>query len=318
MADLVAALTAYEWPVPQRDADVGVASLAAAAAQVKRLYQSGRHADAVRTLPDVLRQARAARSAAPEARSSQVDALVADIYHVVGSVLLKFGDASLAMVAADRSMTAAQRSDEPIAIAGSARLATHALMSSGHPDRAADMAQSVVERFDRLVPKPPEDGLAVRGALLLRGAIASARHEERERSLQLLDEASAVGERVGRDGNLRWTAFGPTNVLLHRLNVAVTLGDAGHAIAYAKQVRLDRVALAERRACLFIDVARAFTQWGKHDKAYQALRTAEKISPQELQVRRTVHRLISDLICAVPNRLQAPLREMAERIGAAV
>ena len=45
--------------------------------------------------------------------------------------------------------------------------------------------------------------------------------------MALLSEAGQAGSQLGSDYNHRWTAFGPVNVLLHRVHAAVRLGDAG-------------------------------------------------------------------------------------------
>ncbi|SPL99955.1 unnamed protein product [[Actinomadura] parvosata subsp. kistnae] len=44
-----------------------------------------------------------------------------------------------------------------------------------------------------------------------------------------------------------WTAFGPNNVLCHRVHIALRLGDAGTAIDYARQVDLDLLPINERK-----------------------------------------------------------------------
>jgi hypothetical protein len=103
---------------------------------------------------------------------------------------------------------------------------------------------------------------------MLRTAVAAARSHNRQTALDLLQQAQYAAQRLGRDVNEGWTFFGPTNVLLHRVHVAISLGDARQAVDYAASVQLERVTSAERRACLFIDVAAAYTQWGKHEKAY--------------------------------------------------
>jgi hypothetical protein len=67
-------------------------------------------------------------------------------------------------------------------------------------------------------------------------AIAAAQYENRGEADELLTEAEEAADRLGDDLNLRWTAFGPTNASLHRVNIAVTLGDAGTAIDVARAI----------------------------------------------------------------------------------
>ena len=81
------------------------------------------------------------------------------------------------------------------------------------------------------------------GSLLLRGAIAAAQHGNRATAHELLTEADDAARRLGADGNLRWTAFGPTNTKLHRVNIAVVLGDAGTAIDVARGINLDKITI---------------------------------------------------------------------------
>jgi len=122
--------------------------------------------------------------------------------------------------------------------------------------------------------------------------------------------------RLGSDYNHRWTAFGPANVRLHRVNVAVRLGDAGAAIDHARKVNLDLLPITERKASFFIDTAQAFAQWGKHEKAYQALRAADQLAPQEARFRPAVRHLVTDLLATAPPTVRLHLREFADHIGA--
>jgi hypothetical protein len=125
-----------------------------------------------------------------------------------------------------------------------------------------------------------------------------------------------VGRFVGHDGNAHWTAFGPTNVELHQVAAAVCLGDAGAAIDLASHVDLTPIALAERKAAFVIDVEHAITQWGKYDKALDAVRTAESYAPEEVRSRRSVHRLIGEIAERSPIRLQRDARAYGVSIGA--
>lgn len=102
------------------------------------------------------------------------------------------------------------------------------------------------------------------GSLLLRGAIAAAQRGNRSTAHELLTEADDAARRLGVDGNLRWTAFGPINTQLHRVNIAVILGDAGTAIDVARGINLDKITVTERKASLLIDTARAFLQYRRH------------------------------------------------------
>lgn len=81
------------------------------------------------------------------------------------------------------------------------------------------------------------------------------------------------------------------------------------------QPNLGKVDVTERRASFLLDTARAFLQYGKHDKAYLALRAAEEMAPEEIAGRPAVHRLVRDLITSAPPSTQRQAEDFAHRIG---
>ena len=121
--------------------------------------------------------------------------------------------------------------------------------------------------------------------------------------------------RLGHDGNDRWTGFGPSNVRQHRVTVALALGDAGTAITFARQVQLDKIILAERKASLFVDVAQAYAQWGRHDNGLTALRTAYRIAPEEIRSRPAVHRIVAELAALSRGHTRSRVLDFAADAG---
>jgi transcriptional regulator with XRE-family HTH domain len=291
-------------------------ALTTAVTEAKQAYQGCRYAEVMSRLPGLLTDLQAACDSLDGDARLRACALAADAYHVAASVLLKLGDHGLAWLAADRSMRAAVLSQDPLVAGSSARIITHALMADGHFGAAATTASSHAQRLTAEIPRPTPGSLSVYGSLLLRGALAAAQAEDRDASMTLLHEAGEAGSRLGGDHNHRWTAFGPANVLLHRVHVAVRLGDAGAAISHARRVNLSQLTVTERKASLFVDTAQAFAQWGKHEQAYHALRAAEQLAPQEVRARPAVRRLVSHLAATAPPTIRPHLSEFATRIGA--
>jgi hypothetical protein len=246
---------------------------------------------------------------------SQACTLSADAHHVAAGLLLKLDDQGLAYLAADRSMRAAQASEDPVTVGASARIITHTLMNGGHLPAAISTASSYAAQLDRDMDSHTPESLSVYGSLLLRGSVAAAQRGTRGTAHEMLDEADEAAKRLGVDGNYRWTAFGPVNSRLHRVNIAVTLGDAGTAIDVARGVDLNRLTVTERKASLLIDVARAFLQWGRHEKAYIALRTAEATAHEEVSGRPSVHRLLGQLRATAPPSIRRDVDQFASQIG---
>ncbi|MGH7610375.1 MAG: XRE family transcriptional regulator, partial [Candidatus Dormibacteria bacterium] len=213
-------------------------------------------------------------------------------------------------------MSTALTSQDPLTIGASARIVTHSLMNYGQLTAAVTTARNHSLRLDREVQEQTPDSLSVYGSVLLRGAIAAAQHDERGTAHEMLAEATDAARRVGTDANLRGTAFGPVNVQMHHVNVAVTLGDAGTAIDLARQINLAAITVTERKACLLIDIARAFLQWGRYEQAYVALRAAEETAPEEVAARPAVCTLVLNLAALAPPGIRRDAQQFATRIGA--
>ena len=286
-----------------------------AVAAAKRNYQDCRYSTVTDSLPQLLADLRTACATHEGDTRLQAEALSAEAHHVAASILLKLDEEGLAWVAADRSMQAARNSQDLTVIGSSARIITHALMNDGHHGAATRTASTYAERMGRDIDERTPDFLSVYGALLLRGAAAAGHRSDRHTAATLLDEAQNAGRELGGDFNHRWTAFGPTNVQLHRVNIALRLGDAGAAIQEARRIDLDRIPLTERKAKLLVDTSGALTQWGKHDKAYDVLRFAHQLAPEEISARPAVHRMLRDLMATAPPSTKRQLRDFTTDIG---
>ncbi len=301
---------------PQKAPDI--ATLTAAATAARRQYQACRYSELIKHLPDLLARLHAACQTLDGEDRLRACALSADAHHVAAGLLLKLDDQGLASLAADRSMRAAIASEDPLAVGASARIITHTLMNGRHLAAAISTASGHAARLDRGVAAHTPDSLSVYGSLLLRGAIAAAQHDDRDTAYQLLGEADDAARRLGADGNLRWTAFGPVNAKMHRVNIAITLGDAGTAVDVARRIDLSTITVTERKASLLIDTARAFLQWGRHEKAYIALRAAQETAPEEVAGRPSVHRLVRDPVTTAPPSIRQDAEQFATQIGVAL
>ncbi len=307
---LVAAVLGGQGSAESTETDLVALTQRVAAA--KRRYQSCAYAGLLTSLPPLLGSLNGAADRSHRRDIPSAYRLTAEAFQIAGSVLLKLGDVSMAMLAADRSLTAANHSGDPITVAASARLVTHALISAGHPIHGAEYAADTVDRLDQAVPATPTAD-AVLGALLLRGAIAAARASDRHGATDLLSRADERAARGVPEGNLCWTGFNTANVQLHRVHAALTLGDAGQAIDHAHRIDLTKIDLPERRARLMIDVAHAYHQWNKPESAYQALRAAEETAPEEVHTRTGTRQLIDNLQRTAPASLRPHLAAMAQR-----
>ncbi|MGW5689339.1 XRE family transcriptional regulator [Nonomuraea sp. NPDC003754] len=312
LENLATVLVDYTAPT---NGPVDLQALSADVVAAKQNYQACRYTQVAEDLPALLRGLRAACAQLSGDAQLQAHALSAEAHHVAASVLLKQDDTRLAWLAADRSMQAAHASKAPLVIGSSSRIITHALMDGGHHRAATDATRTAAVRMDADMHAPSPDDLSIYGSLLLRGAVAAAQSGDRHNVAELLDEAAEAGSRLGYDGNHMWTAFGPNNVLCHRVNVALRLGDAGTAIEHARHVQIDSLPINERKATLLLDTSRAFLMCGKHEQALHILRAAGEIALEEVAGRDVALQVVRDMLVTAPISVRREAREYAESVG---
>jgi hypothetical protein len=231
------------------DAAPPIGALEAAVDNAFRQFAACRYSDLVNTLPALLGRLEAACLALEGEERSRAFALCADAHRIASDLLLfKLDDQGLGYLAADRGIRAALASGDPVTVATAARAVTAAMMNGGHFATATTTASIHAQRLHDDISAHTPESLSVYGAILLFGAEAAARAGKRDTATELLGEADEAARRLGFDGNHRWTAFGPTNAKLYRVNFAVTLGDAGTAVDVARKIDLGMIPTPERKA----------------------------------------------------------------------
>jgi hypothetical protein len=150
------------------------------------------------------------------------------------------------------------------------------------------------------------------GGLTLQRAAIAARVNDPDTAYAHLERARQIAGRLGEGRNDYNTEFGPANVALYEIAVAVDLGDAGRALRAAT---VDTTGLsAERRARMLIDVARAHAQRRQVGEAVTALRQAEDIAPELVRGHYLARQLVSDLL-TMQDPPSSELRELSVRLG---
>jgi hypothetical protein len=161
--------------------------------------------------------------------------------------------------------------------------------------------------------------LTWRGALTLISAIIAARRNDTAEAGDRLDHADDLARLLGADGNIGWTAFGPTNVLIHRVSVAVSLSDPSGALATAEQLNITGlpVGLNGRQAQFHLDSAWAHAQLGEDPQAVIHLLDTERVAPELVRANPHARALIQDLLARERRRVVPGLLGLAVRAGVA-
>lgn len=254
-------------------------------------YQRGRLGQVIRMLPGLIEGAQYLEdsTAAAEPGGGGVWAVSARVHHLAATTLAKIGEADLAWMSAERAMYAADQVDDPLVLASAARAGTHALLAVGRYDDALTLGVTAARWLQGLVREHDPAALSLAGMLYLRSAIASARHQDRATTSDLLRRADEAAALLGEDANYWQTGFRPTNVRLHRVSAALDLGDIEYVVRQAEMPRPASPPLPVERAVAHrIDLARALSLVARDDEALSQLLQAEEQAPELVRHSATV------------------------------
>jgi transcriptional regulator with XRE-family HTH domain len=296
---------------------VTVASLATQAAETHAAYQAAKYEEVIVGLPELLTAADALHHTASSAERR--DALVgyADAYGVAAKLLTKMGAGELALLAADRSATAAVDADELATRGLSAYHVVCALLREDRPEDAEHLAVTMADLTRQQASPDNPLMVSISGALWLIAAVISARRADRVEAWRRLAIAEDLAATLGEDANFGWTAFGPTNVAIHRVAVAAELGDPGEALRSSAGVDPASLpaGLNSRKAQIHIHLAWAQAQRHRDAEAVLHLMEAEQIAPQAVRYNVIVRELIRSMLARQKRMKTSALHALAVRAG---
>ena len=241
--------------------------------------------------------------------------LLTDTYQAVAAMMAKLGETDAAWIAADRAAFTAEMLHDRLAVAASLFRMAHVFLTLRQTDQAQAVASAAIRGLEQQAEgEPTTEALSLCGAFHLVLAIAAARDNDRLQAHEHLDQARKIADRIGEDRDDFGTEFGPTNVALHAVGVAVELGDAGQALDLARDIDPARLS-AERQARYDIDLAQAHAMRRQTGEALRCLEEAERLTPEQTRTHRVARAVARDLIQLSGSRLRPELRELAERFG---
>jgi transcriptional regulator with XRE-family HTH domain len=203
-------------------------------------------------------------------------------YQLAATQLTKIGEADLAWIAADRGLAASRAAEDVVLTANLLRTVAHALQATGRYEEAVQLTNDAASYLEPSLSHPTPEMLSVYGTLFLAGSIAAARANDAITTRSFLTEAEKAAQQLGHDANHLWTAFGPTNVAIHRVATASELGDVQVAVDLGPQVDTTGMPM-ERRVRHALEVARALSTWNRTDDALNMLLEAEKMAPEQVR-----------------------------------
>lgn len=162
------------------------------------------------------------------------------------------------------------------------RSVVHSLLSTGRYDAAVQLTADGSDHLSGSLGGADTRLWSVYGSLFLAGAMASSRMDDRGMTRDFLEQAQRAAGYLGADANHMWTAFGPTNVAIHRVATAMELGDVQVAADLGPTVDTSGLP-TERRVRHALETARALSVSGQRDQALVTVLDAEKLAPEQVR-----------------------------------
>lgn len=278
-----------------------------------KAYQQGRFTSAASRTSMLLADTQLVARECKQAERAQVQKVLALSYQAAASILTKVGESDLALIAAERGLNAAESADDPSVRASLIRSVAFTLHSTGRYEPAMRLVESGVDYLDSETSGSDLTSLSVHGTLLLVGSMAAARFGDSSRVADYLTEATRAARCLGEDANHLWTAFGPTNVAIHRVNTAVELGNIGTVLDSGLTLNIEAVP-EERRVRYLLDVARVYSMAGKREDALGTMLAAERIAPEQVHRHYVGRRVVTTLTRSATGKRTTELENLARRM----
>jgi transcriptional regulator with XRE-family HTH domain len=274
------------------------------------LTHAGHYTELTDLLRNLVPDLETAARSVPKQQRAEVSELLAATYQACSAALAKLSEPEAAWIAADRAMAAAERAGSPMLVAAGAYRLVFVFINARHYDQAEETARTAAEALWPMADRGDPPAMSLWGGLTLQRAITAAYLNDPDTAYGQLEQARQIAGRLGEGHNEYNTEFGPANVRLYEIAVAVELGDAGRALRAAATVDTTGLS-AERQARMLIDVARAHAQRRQANEAVAALLKAEAITPEQVRGHPVVRQLVSDLL-TMQDSPAAELRELAK------
>ncbi|MEU4541988.1 helix-turn-helix domain-containing protein [Nonomuraea dietziae] len=282
--------------------------------RIGKLRQAAQYVELGTVLPGLIQELTYSVHELSGPQRARAFGLLSHAFSAADSMVYKLGYLDLFHVAVQRMTWAAEHADDAMLKPVSDVRRSMAFMATGAWDGGLRLLDRTSRRLEDGQRTGNSTALSVYGTVQLRAAILAARGNRSSAAWAYMQEANETAKRLQRDTNDYGLFFGPSNVAIHDVAVAVELGDADEAIRRGATLTLAATVPAERASHHYIDLSRAWLWAGKRDKALGCVLTAETIAPQRTRyhpmARETVGRLLD-----VQRRIPENLRGVASRMG---
>lgn len=285
------------WDLPDDDLPVRpYDELAVDVAHASALGRKARYAKLGRMLPPLLDELSTACHDAEGAERERLFGLLAETYSGVTAIAYALGLFDLRSQAMDRVQWAARESADPLRIGRTQWQRSTLFFQTAAWDRGIRLLDRVRHDLGEDIGRMSEPALSVHGAAHLRSAMFAARAGNRPTAHAHLDAAAEAAKCLGNDANHYGLEFGPTNVAMHRLGVAVEMHDGPEVVRRTRRTRLPANVAPVRAGRFHMDAARGWLDYGSREKAFAALQAARRAAPEQTRNHPQVREIVQTLI----------------------
>lgn len=223
------------------------------------------------------------------------------------------GYAALGWIAANAALEAAERTGTAADLAAAAYIRAQAMLAT--PGAVRGSLAYTLQSIERITPAArTSDDRELLGMLHLHAGLSTAAtgYEPTDHLAAADDLAAQTGE-----GSAYQMHFGPGNVSVWRMSMALEQRRGGLALQVAETLDPSRLGNPNRQARYFIELARAQFMEGDLRPAAASIRRAETIAPQQVRTRNTVRELVGQMMRKAQRDLtNGELGSLAQRVGA--
>ncbi|MFF6904507.1 multiprotein-bridging factor 1 family protein [Streptomyces sp. NPDC012389] len=242
---------------------------------------------------------------------------LSDVYRLTGQATAYVAPAELAWVVADRALAAAQSADAPAAIAAAAWNLGNILRETSYPEEALRVVEEAATLIRPHLDGAPDDWRGVYGALQLHAAVTVAREGREGDAWRYWEAGDQIAKSLPQNYLHPSTVFGRANVDFHAVSVATDLRKSQKALGLADDIDPDVMPSRERRARLWVEVARGHLQRGDRTAALHVMQMAHRIGAETVAYTPSARSVAADLWRSAPRALRPEASKLAVDVGIA-
>lgn len=285
-----------------------------------RLRDAAANVAILRSLPDMLREARALAEVSAGREREEAFALYGVMCKFAHTAAHSLGHPELVAMACERAAWAGRLSADPVLVAVADWMRAWDMWATADWDDSLAVLDKALFGLERFYNRG--DPLAVRawGSLHLRAAVSAARAGNPDASNDRIAHAKVAGDRMAEEtGPLVYDrhslTFSSGNVAIHAVSAALEVGDQRRALALNARMDPSVVTVLpnSRQGYHHLDLARAWLWDGNRDKSLAELERAEQLAPQLVRNHPIARSTLRSIVYAERTSTRERLRRMSDR-----